>query len=82
MTHIVAKEKADFEAIKSGKMSFFVHKIGKYAVDPGEKIIFQETKDGEHTGEEFEAYAGHTETEGLAKNRQAIAIYFSPTNAD
>jgi hypothetical protein len=77
MTHIVTKEKAEFDAIQSGKMPFFIHKISKYAVDPGEKIIFQQTHDGQHTGAEFEAYATYVESEGLMKNRQAVALHFN-----
>lgn len=74
MTHIICKEQEEFKTLQSGKQPFFIHKIEKYAVDPGEKIIFQETKDGEHTGEEWEAYADFITTDGLAKNRQAISI--------
>lgn len=77
MTHIVTKEKDEFSAIKSGKQPFFIHKIDKYQVDVGEKIIFQETREGEHTGEEFEAFATFVTGDGLTKNRQAISVHFT-----
>lgn len=74
MTHIICKEQEEFKALQSGRQPFFIHKVEKYAVDPGEKLVFQETKNGDHTGEEWEAYAHFITNDGLLKNRQAIAV--------
>lgn len=80
MTHIILKEQAEYDGLKEEKISFFIHKINKYSIDPGETLIFQELKSGDHTGGEFTATATNVLTEGLLKNHQAVQIKLKEPN--